>query len=157
MIRQKHLNLLNALAWKYHRRSGVDLEELQAEARLAYYEAMELYQPGRASVTTWLYGCVRSHLLLFCERETRQAALRLDETYYNAYRTAPPFFEAYDSLSDVSRQVVDLVTANPWAYLMPTVQLSTRRVTGELMRRKLWPQVFIRQAIKNLKNELGFV
>lgn len=157
MIRKKHLRMLRALAWKYHRRSGVDLEELNSEAILAYYEAMTSYRPGLSAITTWTYRCVSNHLLLFCQREAQQHALPLDETFYNAYCTPPPFFEAYDSLSDTSRQIVDLVTARPWNYLMSTCQLSTRMVTADLMRRKLWPQAFIRQAIKNLKKELNFI
>lgn len=68
-----NINLTNAkkIAWKFHRSTGIELEELFGEASLAYARALvsRRYDAEKASIDTWIYTCMRNHLICFCREQ----------------------------------------------------------------------------------------
>ncbi len=65
------IDLTNAkkIAWVFHRTTGVELEELFGEACLAYAKALSCYKPGKSTLDTWTYACMRNQLINFCKKQ----------------------------------------------------------------------------------------
>lgn len=69
---EKNLNLLRSLAWKFHRATGLEYQELFSEAALAYCLATKKYDPSKGcKETTFLYFCIKNALINFCKKERR--------------------------------------------------------------------------------------
>jgi hypothetical protein len=71
LVREMHLNLLRKLAWSFHFTTGMDREELFSEASLAYCEAMQNYDSKKGRSSTYMWNCVKSHLLNVVKRENK--------------------------------------------------------------------------------------
>lgn len=72
----ENLNLIRALAWKFHKRTGIDIEELTAEASLAYCEAITAYHPDKGcKLSSYAWLVIRNHLINVCKREDRTKKL----------------------------------------------------------------------------------
>lgn len=57
-------NLIYNRAWSFHRTTGIELEELIAEATLAYLIAKQNYDKNKgASFITYAYKCINSALI----------------------------------------------------------------------------------------------
>lgn len=63
-------NMINRLAHSFANTTGIEFRELQAEANLAYCEALLTYKEGKgAKLSTWVYTCVKNALTNFAAKE----------------------------------------------------------------------------------------
>lgn len=53
--------LIKKISWSWHKRTGIELETLIAEANLAFAECQNNHNPKRGKFSTLLYHCVESH------------------------------------------------------------------------------------------------
>lgn len=68
----KNLNLIRSVAWRFHRATGLEYQELFSEAALAYCTAIKRFDPTKGyQESTYLYFCMRNALVNFCKKETR--------------------------------------------------------------------------------------
>lgn len=68
----KHLNLIRSVAWRFHRATDLEYEELFGEASVAYCNAIKRFDPSKGyKESTYLYFCMRNELINFCKKETR--------------------------------------------------------------------------------------
>lgn len=67
---ESNYDLMRSLAWKYHRWTGVEFQELFQEACLAYLESMKSYNPELSILErTYAWNCARNALGNFCAKE----------------------------------------------------------------------------------------
>jgi len=57
-----HLNILWAIVWMYHNRTGHDVDDLFGEACLKYCLCRNSWKPHKGEFTTYLYHAIPNHL-----------------------------------------------------------------------------------------------
>jgi DNA-directed RNA polymerase specialized sigma24 family protein len=78
-------NMINRLAHSFANTTGIEFKELQAEANLAYCEALLSYKEGKgAKVSTWVYTCVKNALTNFVAKE-HKATFRGNKISLDSY------------------------------------------------------------------------
>ena len=75
---EKHLNLIYSIVWEIHKRSGIDWDELFAEASLTYFVKMKKYEKARGSKVTWIFTCIRNRLQNFVQQEYNNSFLSIE-------------------------------------------------------------------------------
>lgn len=72
------INLINERAWSFHNTTGIDFDELQAQATLAYLEAISAFDNNkRVKLTTFAYEVITNNLISFCKMY-KQSDLKID-------------------------------------------------------------------------------
>jgi hypothetical protein len=66
---QDYLNILQSLAWKMHKKTGIDSEELFGEACLAYIKKMPSYKAARGKMSTFVYMVAYTRLVEYVGNE----------------------------------------------------------------------------------------
>jgi DNA-directed RNA polymerase specialized sigma24 family protein len=64
-------NLINKLAWVAAKRSGIEFEEAQAQARAIAVDVARKHDPQKSGASTWLWHCVHNNLLSWAVKECR--------------------------------------------------------------------------------------
>lgn len=52
---EKYVDLIRNRAWEYHKKTGVDYEELESQGFLIYCECLEKYDVSKSGFSTYLY------------------------------------------------------------------------------------------------------
>ncbi|MCS7224894.1 MAG: hypothetical protein NZ959_10110 [Armatimonadetes bacterium] len=85
-------------------------QDLLAEARLSAYHALKTYDPSRSAKSTWVYRCVRLHLLrVFSQYQTGFALPEEPETLEDSFQYEVPIDQG---TGDLARAVL-LATVPP--------------------------------------------
>lgn len=72
----ENINLIRKLAWTYHHRSGIEFDELFAEASLAYCEALNSYNENmKCKLSSYAWLVIRNHLVNVCKQNHRSGVL----------------------------------------------------------------------------------
>lgn len=62
----KHMDQANKMAWDYHKKTGVDFNELQGVAFLALCEAANSFKVENGNqLSTYVYHCIKNAILTF--------------------------------------------------------------------------------------------
>lgn len=160
------MDLIHSFAWRFHKNTGVNFDDLLGEAMLAYCEALEAYDASRGvKATTYACSWMRNHLIIFCEREHRiQSRLTWIGDWPEALeprlelQEEDPLEERMKEWPDRCRTVARMVLENPERYLNRTPSIKRTR-TRRLLRTRLlnslcpkgWTDEDLDQAIENLK------
>jgi hypothetical protein len=86
---QKYQNMIRSAAWGAAKAWGLDFDDVESQGYLVFMEALERYEEGRASFSTFLFNRLKT-LNDYCEREVRLKG-----------KSIPILEEAPDSLSYV--------------------------------------------------------
>lgn len=149
------------LAWSFHHRTGLEVEDLFQEACFAYYMWAERdpnYDPRKAAFASYAYMCMRSHL---CNVVTkcRDTASKDKEypTQLIILQPAPDealaFREQLAGLSEEARFVIRLVFESPNEYLCLTSRGAQAKIR-EYLRDEGWSWIDIQKALKEVKGLL---
>lgn len=150
---ESYLNLIRGIAWSFHHTSGIAWEDLFGEAILAYFEAMESFNPDKSKESTWIWYCVRNHLINFCKKESRHNNIpRVDELDWNRISYTPNYeFFIHEDI----KWIIRMVLRNQERYL----DLGSRQMLGQIRRdlreKRKWKHQRIWDAMRNLKLELN--
>ena len=126
----KNINLIRKIAWSFHTTTGIELEELCAEATLAYLESLKKYDPSRGKITTYAWWYIHSHLKNYLKINAKHTHTpSIDDVYADRPVRSVPFWE---SLSQDAQQIVDLVLTTPRAFVCLTTEEAQQRVTNIL-------------------------
>lgn len=156
ITRKKHFGLIQALARSFHQTTGIDWKELVSEASLGYCEALRSYRPARGQLVTWVYTFMKNRLILFAQAERDNTFQPLDgQELPRATTHQNHWFERYESLSEESRMLADMVLRNPHRYLDGGKQQGRRRLTAELLKTTGWSYEHVRRALRNMKQEMA--
>ncbi len=157
---EEHLNLIRSLVWKLHKASGIDWDELFAEASLAYFVKLERYDGKKAigKKSTWLFTCIRNRLLNFIQKENDNSFLQLEglESEFLIIEQIP-FFELFDALSEDSKIIVNMILKEPHIYLSLPSKMARGLVVRNLIEEMGWIVDRSWKGVRRLKNEINFV
>lgn len=126
----KYIDLIRKIAWSFHNSTGMEWDELMSEASLAYMEALQSYDPTKATLSTWVYICVRNRLRSFVAQ--RPDLIELPEGPYTAAcpHTSLEFKELVMSLSEDAKIICRTIFEFPKEFL----QLPPKLTRGNLFR-----------------------
>lgn len=113
---EENINLIRKLAWSFHNTTGIELDELFAEASLAYCEALESYNPKRGKITTYLWIRISDRLKNYIKQhnEYYSPILSLEDIKVDKPITTNFFFE---SLSKEALEVAELILEHPYNFI----------------------------------------
>jgi RNA polymerase sigma factor (sigma-70 family) len=64
----ENIDLIRKIAWYFHKRTGIDWDDLFQEAALIYLEKLEDYDPSKGKLSTYMWHVISSHLKNFIKR-----------------------------------------------------------------------------------------
>lgn len=113
---EENINLIRKLAWSFHNTTGIELDELFAEASLAYCEALQSYNPKRGKITTYLWirisdrlkNCIKLH------NEYYSPIVSFEDIKIDKPISSNFFFE---SLSKEALQIAELILEHPHKFV----------------------------------------
>ncbi len=154
----ENLNWIRQLAWNFHRKTGMDVDDLIQEGCLTYLENQHKYSPAKGSLTTFIYFNVYTHYLNLLKKELQRATplTYIDNPEFlkngNWLRvtTPVPFLER---LEDDPYRVALLILRTPNKYLYHKPPHVRKRLYN-ILKRWGWGEDRIEKAIKKLINEL---
>lgn len=162
----KNLNLIRALAWKFHHRSGVEFDELFAEASLAYCEALQTYNDSmNCKLTSYAWLVIRNRLVNVCKREQRTTELfaPTDTPEYIADTNVPEdFLQIIEGWDKEYQEIAFIILNDPERFLghTPNFKRGTgpktprQRIRQEL-RARGWTLAQIQRAFKHMPKLLA--
>lgn len=155
---EDYLNLIRKIVWRFHKKSGVDWDDLFGEACIAYCRAVDTIDHKKDRDAYWVYRCVYSQLQNYCNKERRyQERIRLTGDGYNGALSYTPHYEYYaeDQLSDDVKWILRRVRRNPARYIGMNGGSPFRRITEDLKYNKGWSWERVWEAMRTLRKELN--
>ena len=144
-------NLIRKLAWQYARQafnSGInlDFEELQAEANLAYLEALRNYDESKGRVTTYVWHTVSGRLKTYLKEEYAHHLMPLDEE--ELPQSAPSYL---DKLSEDAQAIAKIIVNSPNELFAMTSAEAKMKIFVKMLNDK-YPLQKIINGFKELSN-----
>jgi len=122
-------NMINKLAASFNATTGIEFKELQAEANLAYCEALLSFKEGKgAKLSTWVYICVKNALANFCSKEQKHGRAYSINLFLDDYMDDPD--------CDMNRNIPEafLVTdPEPWEIMQQQFRGIARKVVDVVL------------------------
>lgn len=144
----ENIDLIRKIAWSFYNTTGVDWDELFAEASLAYAKGLESYDPSRGRITTHMWYKISNHLKDYLKQEMRDNGhIKYVPEYEEIFTTPVPFFE---SLSNDAREIANIILRTPVRF----GELNRKQVRERikhLMANRGWSDTRIEIGIKDLQ------
>lgn len=151
---EKHINLIRHIAWQFHRRTGIEWQELFSQACLAYCECLKSYKKDKGAKTTWVYTAMKNDLINFCKREHRnQYPTGVDDWFEDSLIPMYEFFEQEMNLSEDTKEIIQMVREEPERY-KGTPREVVGLIRNDLRVHKSWAWQRIWKGMSNLRVEL---
>lgn len=115
MTQEIEFNLIRKISWSFHYTTGVDYNELYAEASLAYCEAMNDWSPERGTKFT-TYAYTRMKYALSGYVRNIQSPLDTEMIPEKGCQHLS-FWEIKETLSTSAQAIIDVIFADPHKYL----------------------------------------
>lgn len=146
----ENLNLIRKIAWSFHHVSGIDWDDLFGEAALAYFEAIESFDPDKGKESTYIWYCIRNHLVNFCKKEARHKNIpRISDVDWNRISYTPNY-EFF--MNEDIKWIIRMVLRDQERYL------GSRNIRGlirsDLRKKRKWKFQRIWDAMRSLNLEL---
>lgn len=148
----ENINLIRKIAWSFHTTTGIELEELCAEATLAYLESLKKYDPSRGKITTYAWWYIHCHLKNYLKSQAKHNHTpSIDDVYADKPVTNTPFWE---SLSQEAQQIADLILSAPRLFMCLDSEETAQRVAN-ILTRQGWSAKKINTGLYDLKAALS--
>jgi len=167
-----YLDWARKIAWSFHETTGIDFEDLFSEACIAYYQALERYDPKRGKITTYLWYCINNKIINYLREEKKY------HQYILLFNTIQCFFEDdemidedqtlsileteiskvehiegnkfFETLSRDAQEIVRIIVQTPEQFLYLTPSETTHKIADTLLSQG-WRWKRIWTGIRDLK------
>jgi len=107
----EHAPMIKRIAWSFHHTTGLDYDELYAEACLAYCEASKTFNSEKyQKLTTYAYPIIVNALRAFIIKEKKQHPETKDMGIFEAAYT--PMYEFFTNVSEDLKKVANIIFSN---------------------------------------------
>lgn len=166
---EKYINMCRKAAWKYAKRRRVEYEELEGQAFLIYAEALNRWNPGTATFSTFLTFRLKK-LEDYCDylerrsigsrsiaiKESRKRVASVKTLFVVPYKNSIAKSQVFPGRDDIIRdvetsiskeaaKVMTWILFREWHYT-PSIEAAQR------VFKKQWPPVKTREIWQKLKN-----
>jgi len=149
----KNINLIRTIAWSFHKTTGYDWDDLFQEASLAYYQAIETYDPDKGKLSTYIWKVMKNHLQYFVTYQNKwnDKTISIEDVDIDKPVSR---YSLFDSLTREAKDIVDVVLSAPAEFDSLIPAKARKRVINKL-RGKHWNMVKIAQGMDELKSVLN--
>lgn len=157
------LNLIRKVAWSFAKSTGLDYDELFAEASLAYLKAVKTHDPTKARLSTWTTSVMINSLRSFCKKE-RQYIAFAEEPYEHEWEKILPgkfnqenhyiFKEWIEHLPEDLQLICKAIFEAP-EEILSTSPKATRGKLIRKLRKQKWTWERIWNGIREMKSSLS--
>ncbi len=152
----ENINLIRKIAWSFHKTTGYEWDDLFQEAALAYLNAMKTYNPKRGKITTYVWGCITSHLKSYLRRQNKQSSVL--DSIEDVNIDTPVFQDnMFESFSPDAQQIAKVVLRTPKKFSPQPACLARGRIMRVMMKRRGWSAIRIWNGMKDLKLAINSV
>jgi RNA polymerase sigma factor (sigma-70 family) len=151
-----NINLIRKVAWSFHKSTGLEWDDLFQEAAIAYYEALESYDPSRGKISTYMWWCMISRLKNYRKEQDEYKCRKYDgeinylEDVTLTKHPAQIASEFWESLSEEATQIANLIFASSKKFVsLPYEQVEERII--HVMTRQGWSIERAQKGIQDLK------
>ena len=159
---KNYIGLIKKISWSWHKRTGIDLETLIAEANLTFAECQHNYNPKRGKFSTLLYHSVESHFKnLITKRHIQRydgVEINLEDialsSKYNQEKECI-LRNTINCLSKEAKEITSIVLSAPadLIAMLPKPRLSKHRLT-KYLRLRGWKIPAIIKAFNEISKAL---
>lgn len=131
----KNVNLIRKIAWSFHKTTGIEWEELFAEALLQYVELLknnnleENTDKGKISTFIWTSICNRLKNYIKRYGRVNQPLKYSENMDENCYEPVTPFWE---HLTPGANLVANFVLKNPERFICLSPEKAKQQIQNEL-------------------------
>lgn len=61
--------LIEKIAWKFHYKTGIEIEEIIAQGYLCFVECIDYYDEEKGETSTWIIRCIQNGLIKFIQKQ----------------------------------------------------------------------------------------
>jgi DNA-directed RNA polymerase sigma subunit (sigma70/sigma32) len=148
----KNINLVRKIAWSFHQTTNIDIDELIAEASLAYCEAFNSYQPQRGRLCTYIWICINNHLKNQINKYGKYHYPLLSTEDLIINKTVESHF-LWEYLSEDAQKLTNILLSKS-DYFVKLNPPKAQKKLIQIMSRKGWSPCRIIAGIENIKNAL---
>jgi len=151
-VQLKDLGIARQLAWSFNSTTGIEYDELYAEAMLAYAEAINTYEPeSKTKFSTWAYIRIKSALINFAHQEKMPVQVELNQV--NQSTKVGYYWELEDQFSKDAKIIANMIITNPHQYIGKPPKYIRGQLKKELREKGwTWPRIY--SAFRDMKQVL---
>lgn len=110
----ENINLIRAIAWSFHRTTGINYQELFSEASVGYYEAIQAFSPDKqCKLTSFAQNIMKRRLINFCKNEIKHTITDFPEQYEPHYTPSISFEEKMEEWPPDCQYLIKEIMKNP--------------------------------------------
>lgn len=110
---EDYKNLIYKIAWTYHRKTGVDFEELVSEGNIAFCNAKKNFNPNKnIKFCTYLYCCLKNQMKDFVDKQNNHCDFN-EIKFYLEDKNSQFQIKLFENLSDSSKIIVKTIINPP--------------------------------------------
>jgi len=148
-------NLIQKVAWSMNKNADLEWEDLLQEAYTAYLKAIKTYDSDKGKVTTYIFHCVRIHLLQYIDKQKQsEGKIKYSpDLDYFSYSISPEedliFKETVCQLSKEAQIICRIIFHRP--YIGGFTPKKAKGKLKQLLRRMEWKETDIKKTFTELK------
>ena len=157
-----HQDLLHKFAWSYHRSTGIELEELQNQARYLFFKAYKNFNKGQVKFTTYLYTVLQNDLHNFCFKYRKTVAvgqeiIELECTNMNPSILTEFKMDVLEGLSADAKEVMSIILHDHRDIdFIDQSHVQIRQSIKRFLKEEYqWEAITIKEAFLEIKSCLG--
>jgi len=146
----EHIGLIKKIAWSFSSSTGLEFDDLFQEAALAYWEALETFDPKNGKITTHIWLKISNHLKDYlktteefkCKRQqvkSHQEALAMKQKRFSTEELdidrPISFTNFFDSLSEDAQRIATVIIETPELFDSIPQQEVIIKVTEALLKK----------------------
>ncbi len=133
---EENINLIRKLVWSFHNTTGIEFDELFAEASLAYCETLKSYDPERGKITTYIWLRISDRLKNYIKLHNEYYYPIL---YFEDIKIDKPISTnfLFESLSKEASEIAELILNYPYNFITLPKKEAKEKI-WKIMRNKGW-------------------
>lgn len=145
----ENIDLVRKIAWSFYNTTGIDWDELFAEASLAYAEGLETFDPSKGRLSTHMWHKISNHLKDYLKHLQFDKSHLEFITEYDLNKQYSPI-SFFESLSNDAYEIAKLVLTTPARFtVLDQTQVIDR--IYHVMSRRGWPIVRTKRGLHDLR------
>ena len=152
----EHIQLIRKIAWSFHKTTGLEWEELFAEASLYYCRALTTYDPTRGQkLTTYVWRSISCELINYIKKNQKisdnYSSLEIEKLWNRPWETTPfKTSSVFEALTKEAQEIVALILALPERFSEDTPKQAQKHIVN-ILKERGWKKDKIEAAMKNIK------